>query len=134
MNSARKIDECIKIAADRQMELNSKFINKFTEESSGLEVLVLNGYSRDNPTFYNVISEDKIKFKGKTSNLSNITEATRISNFINIVSNNEKDIKISNTPLSVQWQGYFIPDKTGLWTFNISTNANAYAYLWRPKK
>lgn len=124
------VDDCVKIAAAKQMFFNSEFSNEFSAETSGLHYFIYDGFSNNDPNFYNAAS---LLYHATTSNLSNIEDATGTTdshNFVETVSISQSGSNISQTPLSVEWQGYFIPDVAGLWTFSISCNANANAYMW----
>jgi len=125
-NNLHTVDDGVKIAAAKQMAFNAEFSSEFSAQTSGLQYFIYEGFSKNEPNFYN---KAKLIYSGITSNLSNIEEATGNNNFVKTVSNAISGSNVSQTPLSVEWQGYFIPDTTGLCTFVMSCNANAYMWV-----
>jgi hypothetical protein len=83
----------------------------------GLDFKVVNGYFNDNVNFFNTAG---LLSLGKTRNFTNITTST--NSYITAPNSNQHFY-------SVEWTGFFIPDKTGIWNFYIDSDDASYLWL-----
>lgn len=107
---------CIRNAADLQMSFNADFQNNFTPEQVGLNYVIYSVYNNDNTNFFQTTSSP-LTATGTAKSLANINAAT---------GNMTLPDKVS-----IEWDGYFIPNQTGVWHFSTANNSsNRSMYVW----
>lgn len=112
------VDDCIKTAAEKQMAFNTLFSSNMSPNTGGLNYNIYDGYSSSYMMeFY---GKFKVLANGITSNLSSIDDAT----------GNKHNLSTHWTGTgSVQLDGFFIPDKTGIWTFTVTSNIGCFIWI-----
>lgn len=90
-------------------------INKVTK-TPGLNYKVIQSYFNDNVQLFNTAP---VLNSGRATDFGSISGAT--NNYIRKPHGDQHDY-------SVEWTGFFIPDKTGSWTFGL--NSDDASYLW----
>lgn len=106
---------CIRNAADLQMSFNTDFQNNFTSDQIGLMYTLYSTYINNNTTFFQTATTTP-NASGLAKSLANINAATN-------------NITLPDK-VSIEWNGYFVPDQTGVWYFHTTSSGNRSMYLW----
>jgi chemotaxis protein histidine kinase CheA len=94
----------------------NRFQENIEEKIPGLEYKVISGYFNDDIIAF---TRDPPINNGRATSFGNITQST--NGYINQPHGGQHQY-------SVEWTGFFIPDKTGYWTF--TTISDDASYLW----
>lgn len=85
----------------------------FTVGNNDLNYNIYTAYHNDNPEFVATVTKS-----GSVKSISDINVGT-----------NKNILTTTQTAYTVIWTGYFLPDYTGTWTFNLSSDDGSYLWL-----
>lgn len=108
------------LSSDQINEIYSSLtdINPFKNDdtnNNGVTFTIYDGYFKDDLSFFT--NAEKL-FSGRANNFQNIRNAT------------EEYIQVDKDELySVIWEGYFLPDMDGKWTFGLNSDDSSYMWI-----
>ncbi len=94
--------------------------NNNIQKSPGLKFTVVDGYFVDNPLYF---------LNGNYGTAPVVLKSDYTTDVTNLDKGTNGYLKNARNSVSVEWQGYVIPDSTGNWNFNLGSDDASYMWL-----
>lgn len=112
--------------SDMKYTEQKRLDNGSITKTPGLAFTIANGYSNGDVKYFLNHNNHDARAKGVATNFESLAKATNNSGFINTLS---PDSAGMGHRFSIEWYGVFIPDKSGSWNFEISSDDMCYVWI-----